>query len=137
MRLICRLIASIWILYRANTKAKVFRRFSHLLCGYFSSNSNQYCTSSKPAERQLSMRFLCLLIPSIWILFTARSLSRWKFTTGAVPCQYLRRTGQAPNYKSAGNWQSVLVQYYQLVQARQLKITQRGIDSQYWDGTLK
>ena len=38
---------------------------------YFASNGNQYCTSSKSVEHQLSMSFLSRLIASIWLLYTA------------------------------------------------------------------
>ena len=57
MRLLCRFIASIWILYTASTQLVLFRRMAHL-CRYFTSNSNQYCARSKPVEFQLSMIFL-------------------------------------------------------------------------------
>ena len=70
MRLLCRFIASIWILYTARTKLVLFWRLAHLLCRYFASNDNHYWTSSKRVERQLSLRFLCRMIASIWILFT-------------------------------------------------------------------
>ena len=48
MRFLCRLIASIWILFTAKTKPVRCRRLAQLLCRYFSSNSNQYCIRSKP-----------------------------------------------------------------------------------------
>ena len=71
MRFLSRLIASIWILYTAITKPVLFWRLAYLLCRYFRSNSNQYGAHSKSIKRQLSLRFLCRLIASIWILFRA------------------------------------------------------------------
>ena len=71
---------------------------------------------------------------------------RWKFTTGAVPCQYRRRIsgtgavpGYTPNDNSAGSWQSelgwylkaVLVQYYQSVLA--ILISTAPVVSQYYN----
>ena len=71
MRFLCRLIASIYIMFTAITQPVLCLTLAYLLCRYFSSNDNQYCTSNKPVEHQLSMRFLCWMIASISIMFTA------------------------------------------------------------------
>ena len=64
MRLLCRLIASIFILYTASTKPVLFWRLAYLLCQYCPSNSNLYCARSKPVECQLSMISLLQSITS-------------------------------------------------------------------------
>ena len=72
-RHLCRLIASIRILFTARNKPVLLRRLAFLTYQYLSSNNNQYCGISKAVDFQLSTRHLCRLIASIRILFTARN----------------------------------------------------------------
>ena len=105
MKFLSRLRASIWILYTVSTIPVLCPRLAYLLCRYFASNDNQYCTSSKPVESQLSIRFICRLIDSIWILFTASTklIPNQTLTMGAVLFPYCRI--------QAWYWQSVRAQY--------------------------
>ena len=57
-RLPCWLTFHIWMLYTASTQPVLCPRLAYLLCRYFANNDSQYCSSSKPVESQLALRFL-------------------------------------------------------------------------------
>ena len=88
---------------------------------------------SAPQNKKNVYLFILYSIVLKLLFINTKYLSRWKFTTGAVPCQYRRWisgigrilvkyqhgywrcTGYTPNYNSARSCQSVLGWYLKIV----------------------